>query len=531
MKEIQNMEYSLLAVRYLFLLQAKEKIRADWITISSEFKFLNGSEFKIEVLDYAVKYDSSILKTKLQRIQDIAQEIINIWNEQLCHYKFDYHPTKEYEIFCSLWRNADFPFKEGEYLFVQRIKNYPEITELKGNFFLDDNRFWRKIDYFDNDALRRIKSNENYYFTASYILCDFVCKIHNFLFEEVFNSQGDNEQVGEERMNVNTFPVLLNSFKENNLIQRLENLSPIKRIEYHLNIVTPLINKDSSFDTCENREEAIINSTRNAAYLFNVDISEIDRTAYGIMPKDVFKRLFEPYDIEYNRVVNDRSAKLLWEKEKSHIDSELKKYKRAQMSMEDGVSKLRSEYDKTFGNYENIPENIKFEKICFDSYILPYFDSMLKETETTLRDKPILPKKLISFDRDETIRKLHTGFVGYFPEMGDELEKALNGEQLKKPLQFPHNQNKFVEVFKRVKYNGCLLSTSTEIRDWICSNFTFRYKRGDKIEIRDFNKSTVWDILTKDKGEPAKKERIFDCEWLPYKSYSQRQRETEKEQL
>ena len=39
------------------------------------------------------------------------------------------------------------------------------------------------------------------------------------------------------------------------------------------------------------------------------------------------------------------------------------------------------------------------------------------------------------------------------------------------------------------------------------------------------------DILTKDKGEPTKKERICVVHWLPYKSHLSRQREAEKETI
>jgi hypothetical protein len=120
---------------------------------------------------------------------------------------------------------------------------------------------------------------------------------------------------------------------------------------------------------------------------------------------------------------------------------------------------------------------------------------------------------------------------GFFPEKDNELLKALQGEHLPELLLFPHNQNKFVEVFKRAKYNGFILSTPTEIRNWICSSFVYRKRQGNKTTVEHFNKSTVWDILTKDKGEPAFNERICKSDWLPYRSYSQRQREIEKEKL
>lgn len=151
-----------------------------------------------------------------------------------------------------------------------------------------------------------------------------------------------------------------------------------------------------------------------------------------------------------------------------------------------------------------------------------------KQTE---KPKPELNEALISFNSPQIIISLHNELKGYFQGKEAELKKALQGEQLKEFLLFPHNQNKFVEVFKRLKYNGFLLNTPKEIKEWICSTFTYQYQKGNKKEVREFNTSTVHDILTKDKGEPTKKERICIVDWLPYKSHLTRQREAEKESI
>jgi len=147
------------------------------------------------------------------------------------------------------------------------------------------------------------------------------------------------------------------------------------------------------------------------------------------------------------------------------------------------------------------------------------------------KPKPELNEALISFSSTEIIESLHNELKGYFQGKETELKRALHGKQLQEFLLFPHNQNKFVEVFKRLKYNGFLLSTPKEINDWICSTFTYQYNKGNKKEVREFNTSTVHDILTKDKGEPTKKERICIVDWLPYKSHLTRQREVEKENI
>lgn len=145
------------------------------------------------------------------------------------------------------------------------------------------------------------------------------------------------------------------------------------------------------------------------------------------------------------------------------------------------------------------------------------------------KPKPKLNTPLIIFRDTEAIEKLHSVLRGHFPGKEDELRKALKGEQLKEPLLFPNNQNKLVEVFKRAKYNGFIASPPKKIKEWICSTFVYQYQKGDVKEVRNFNPLTVHDILTKDKGEPTKSERICKADWLPYKSHRTRQIEAEKE--
>jgi len=93
------------------------------------------------------------------------------------------------------------------------------------------------------------------------------------------------------------------------------------------------------------------------------------------------------------------------------------------------------------------------------------------------KNKHKLPNKIISIKNIETIEKLHNELKGYFPNKEAELLKVLQGEQLTELLIFPHNQNKFVEVFRRLKYNGFLLNSDTETRNWICSAFVFNKKK------------------------------------------------------
>jgi hypothetical protein len=145
------------------------------------------------------------------------------------------------------------------------------------------------------------------------------------------------------------------------------------------------------------------------------------------------------------------------------------------------------------------------------------------------KQKPEQNGKLITLKNSETIEKVHSELKGYFPKKEAELLKALQGEQSSELLLFPHNQNKFVEVFRRLKYNGFLLNNDTQTKNWICTTFQF-VKKGFS-EPQPFNESTVWDNLNKGKGEPTKKERICITEWLPYKSPEQLTRETKNEKL
>lgn len=132
-----------------------------------------------------------------------------------------------------------------------------------------------------------------------------------------------------------------------------------------------------------------------------------------------------------------------------------------------------------------------------------------------VRDK----KNKLIFSRDETLDKLFNDLKVFFPEHEDDFYRILQGECLENRLLFPNNQNKFVDVFRRLKYNGYILTNSTEMCNWLCDNFDYSYKKGNLEEIRPFGKSAVWDILTSGKGEPLFNKRI-PIDWLPYKSQS-----------
>ncbi len=129
-------------------------------------------------------------------------------------------------------------------------------------------------------------------------------------------------------------------------------------------------------------------------------------------------------------------------------------------------------------------------------------------------------KRSITFSSPEIQEKLFDLLKGYFPGKEEDLKKALNGEQLKEKLTFPHNQNKLVEVFKRLKYNGYILESKYQINRWLRANFKYQYERGKERAVRNLSEVTIKQLLSSGKGEPKKEQRICyeGVDWLPYKS-------------
>jgi hypothetical protein len=125
------------------------------------------------------------------------------------------------------------------------------------------------------------------------------------------------------------------------------------------------------------------------------------------------------------------------------------------------------------------------------------------------------PQKLIVFTENETIERLTEILSIYFPEREPDLNKALAGVKLEKPLLFPSNQNKLVELFRRVSYNSKILSSNAEINKWICTNFEYTNNKNDNIP---FNPESVRDILDKGKTIPPDKKRIA-VDQFPFKTH------------
>ena len=103
-----------------------------------------------------------------------------------------------------------------------------------------------------------------------------------------------------------------------------------------------------------------------------------------------------------------------------------------------------------------------------------------------------------------------------FFDAGDhgDLKSLLQGEAIDRKITFLSNQNRLVEVFRRLKYNGVVFESSTGIRNWLCRYFMYKSKAG----MKKMNPYSVWDILSKAKGEPSPKSRICKMDWLRYKT-------------
>ncbi len=176
------------------------------------------------------------------------------------------------------------------------------------------------------------------------------------------------------------------------------------------------------------------------------------------------------------------------------------------------------------------PEIFKGDQFKIIQEYLPAWNPIRKRLEKThlfnnskpeKSDQLSLPKTALIFDSPETLEKVFDSFKGYFPGKEKELLTALKGDKITAPLYWPSDQKQFTEIFRRLKFNGKLITQSTELKDWLCSNFIFEYKKGATREQRPFNPSTVWDYLTKSIGDLAKNKRLESFEWIEYKSHYQ----------
>lgn len=109
------------------------------------------------------------------------------------------------------------------------------------------------------------------------------------------------------------------------------------------------------------------------------------------------------------------------------------------------------------------------------------------------------------------------------------LEKLLKGEHITNKLMFNNRQTKWVEVFRRLNYNGFVANNKTEVKNWLCSHFEFL---DINHTVQPFNQETVYGLLSRGKGDINKSSnRIINLPWLPYKRHDKLKEEEEKEKL
>lgn len=264
-----------------------------------------------------------------------------------------------------------------------------------------------------------------------------------------------------------------------------------------------------------------------------------------MLPPSVFFELTDKWGIEYPFIPENKiiELKLLMKKEGIETADALSVVANLKSKYWDTKSVIlfQEVVDRLYRLWKSVIPDISenklfFEQIKFLEYLEAkrekYYSDLVSEIQGTpteaIKKIPEQNRKQIIFKDNETIERLYSELQGYFDNK-DGLLKALQGEKLSEMLLFPHNQNKLVEVFRRLKYNGYLLSNNTEIMNWICDTFAFT-KKGHT-DPQQFKKDTVWALLSKGKGEPPRKEQICVADWLPYKSPFRLAREKENEKL
>jgi hypothetical protein len=130
---------------------------------------------------------------------------------------------------------------------------------------------------------------------------------------------------------------------------------------------------------------------------------------------------------------------------------------------------------------------------------------------------PVLNLHLSDEERSALFQELGRFFS---TEDHEPLMQLLLGGTCKRKLFFKGNQNRLAEVFRRLHYHQRIQATQTHLRNWLCGSFTYQSKSGES----QLNLNTVWDILTKAKGEPSSRSRICRFDWLPYKTQTVRSR-------
>ncbi|NTV02991.1 MAG: hypothetical protein HGB04_09475 [Chlorobiaceae bacterium] len=207
-------------------------------------------------------------------------------------------------------------------------------------------------------------------------------------------------------------------------------------------------------------------------------------------------------------------------------------YRSSELYNAEFINDLDEGYDTLQGVYVTLKRALSylFEELHYrHGSIGPAFMQSLRQT---------FPECADVIDQTEVIRKQESASAGhpssiklnltperladllgclevfFDPSDRPALKALFQGHPVDHKLIFNGNQNRLVEVFRRLSYNGLLHESWTMIREWLCGHFTYRSKTG----VADLSRNSVWDILSKAKGEPTGKSRICKFVWLPYKT-------------
>jgi hypothetical protein len=134
---------------------------------------------------------------------------------------------------------------------------------------------------------------------------------------------------------------------------------------------------------------------------------------------------------------------------------------------------------------------------------------------STLKTPKLRLKNGIQFSSSEIVSKVFETLKPFFKDNLKDLQAVLHGEEIEHSILFRSRQNQLSEFFKRVQYNDYIISSKSDLSDWICKNFSFIDSKENVV--KPFNRTTVWGVISKNRSIPSKTSKI-GVDWFPYKS-------------
>ncbi|QTD37092.1 hypothetical protein JL193_13335 [Polaribacter batillariae] len=186
------------------------------------------------------------------------------------------------------------------------------------------------------------------------------------------------------------------------------------------------------------------------------------------------------------------------------------------------ISKI--EHDNWVMN--NVFKNLKIIQNTYDIEKYPLTElKLLKLQNQLLNEKISILEKKINKEinlKTHVIDIVYNSLKLYFiEEQHQQLYNVLKGKSFENKLCFLKNQSQLAELFRRLKYNDKLDSNYSEIKEWLCANFTYSNS------IKPLNSDSVYEVLTaKGNKDITKSKRLLILEF-PYKKPNQVKKEKE----